>query len=172
MKNHLIISLLILSVGFSQQEYNSNDITEMDNGLWTEKFSDKPITGKVYGYFGEGKHYKKVYIGYIDNGKREGKWNIWYDNGKKKSETTYKDGKGDGLSTDWYENGQKSYEFTFKDGQPDGLWTGWSPDGKEISEFIYKDGQKWDGNWTLWNEKGQKKEANKLIQEIMDELDR
>ena len=53
MKNYLIISLLILSVGFSQQEYNVNDLIEMDNGLTTIKFSDEPITGKVYGYFGE-----------------------------------------------------------------------------------------------------------------------
>ena len=49
MKNHIIISLLILSVGLSQKEYNGNDLIEMDNGLWTEKFSDEPITGKVYG---------------------------------------------------------------------------------------------------------------------------
>ncbi len=62
MKNHLIISLLILSVGFSQQEYNINDLIEMDNGLFTVKFSDEPITGKVYGYFGkDGEELTKVY---------------------------------------------------------------------------------------------------------------
>ena len=53
MKNHIIISLLILSVGLSQQEYNGNDIVEMDNGLFTEMFSDELITGLVYDYFGE-----------------------------------------------------------------------------------------------------------------------
>ncbi len=51
MKNHIIISLLFLSVGLSQQEYNINDLIEMDNGLFTVKFSDEPITGKVYGGF-------------------------------------------------------------------------------------------------------------------------
>ncbi len=35
MKNHIIISLLILSVGFSQKEYDGNDLIKMDNGLWT-----------------------------------------------------------------------------------------------------------------------------------------
>ena len=54
MRKYLIISLLLfLSVGLSQQEYNFNDLIEMDNGLWTEKFSDEPITGLVYDYFGE-----------------------------------------------------------------------------------------------------------------------
>ena len=52
MKNLLLI-VLLLSVGFSQQEYDGNDIIEMDNGLWTVKFSDEPITGRVYGYFGK-----------------------------------------------------------------------------------------------------------------------
>ena len=53
MKNHIIISLLILSIGLSQKEYNSNDLIEMDNGLYTIKFSDEPITGKIYDYFEE-----------------------------------------------------------------------------------------------------------------------
>lgn len=70
MRKYLIISLLLfLSVGLSQQEYNLNDLIEMDNGLWTVKFSDEPITGKVYSYFGESKPYKKVYIGHVRNGK-------------------------------------------------------------------------------------------------------
>jgi len=61
MKNHIIISLLILSVGLSQQEYDINDLIEMDNGLWTEKFSDEPISGKVFGYWflGEDNNKKK-----------------------------------------------------------------------------------------------------------------
>ena len=58
----LILSLLFLSIGFSQQEYNSNDLIEMDNGLYTVKFSDEPITGKVYDYFEEFKPYSGAII--------------------------------------------------------------------------------------------------------------
>jgi len=71
MNNYLIILLLFLSVGFSQQEYNINDLIEMDNGLTTIKFSDEPITGKVYGYYGEVKPLKKVYMGNLRNGKKK-----------------------------------------------------------------------------------------------------
>ena len=119
MKNHLIILLLFLSVGLSQQEYNSNDLIEMDNGLWTEKFSDEPITGKVYGYFGkDGEELTKVYIGKLINGEKDGKWTIWFHNtGTKQYEENWKDGELDGLETWWYENGQKKYERTFKDGE-------------------------------------------------------
>ena len=119
MKNHLIISLLILSVGFSQQEYDGNDIIEMDNGLWSVKFSDEPITGKVYGNFGkEGEELTKVYIGKLINGEKDGKWTFWFHNtGTKQYEATYKDGELDGLWTWWYENGQKDSEGTYKDGE-------------------------------------------------------
>ena len=93
MKNHIIISLLILSVGFCQQEYNHNDLIEMDNGLWTEKFSDEPITGKVYGYYGEVKPLKKVYIGNLLNGEKEGRWKSYYHStGKKEYDYNFKDG--------------------------------------------------------------------------------
>ena len=61
----LLSVLFLISIGFSQQEYNGNDLIEMDNGLWTVKFSDEPITGKVFGYFGEIKPRKKVYVGVI-----------------------------------------------------------------------------------------------------------
>jgi antitoxin component YwqK of YwqJK toxin-antitoxin module len=173
----LILSILFLSFGFSQQEYNSNDLIRMDNGLWTEKFSDEPITGKVYGYYGEDNNLKKVYVGNIRNGKREGKWvhyyhstgkkiyeqnfkdgkpnglqTRWYENGKKKSEGTYKDGKTNGLSTSWYENGQKETEVSYRDGKEDGLWTNWYENGQKSIEGTFKDGYLISNK--LWNEDG------------------
>ena len=118
MKNYLITSLLFLSLGYSQKEYNVNDLIEMDNGLWTVKFSDEPITGKVYGYFGEEGNLKKVYIGNVLNGKKEGQWVSYYHNtGRKQFQTNYKNGKPDGLLTEWDENGQRMGEYTYKDGK-------------------------------------------------------
>ena len=159
MKNHLIIPLLFLSVGFSQQEYNSNDITEMDNGLWTEKFSDKPITGKVYGYFGEVKPYKKVYMGNLLNGKKEGRWkNYYHSTGKKSEDFNFKNGKEVGLFTEWYENGQKKWEWTYKDGKQDGVETYWFDNGQKMKEGTYKDGNE-VGKWTYYNKDGSVKEV-------------
>ena len=90
--------LLFLSIGLSQQEYNYNDLIEIDNGLLTEKFIDEPISGKVYGYYGESKPYKKIYIGNLLNGIKEGGWIFYFHSiGKKESDTNYKDGKLDGL---------------------------------------------------------------------------
>ena len=153
MKNHIIISLLFLSVGLSQQEYDINDLIEMDNGLWTEKFSDEPISGKVFGYWflGEDNNKKKVYVGNLRNGIKSGKWTTWYYNGRKGSEITYKDGKQDGLWTWWFENGQKKGELTYKDGKK-GLRTGWYKNGQKEREVHYK-----GGDYDVirrWNEDG------------------
>jgi antitoxin component YwqK of YwqJK toxin-antitoxin module len=152
MKNYLIISLLFLSLGFSQKEYSNDDLMKMDNGLWTEKFSDKPISGKVYGYFGVGVIVKKVYMGNILKGKKEGRWKSYHSNGKKKYDENYKDGKLDGLATDWYKNGQKGLEGTYKDGKEDGLMTWWYENGQKQSEETYKNGKLI--SYKEWNEDG------------------
>jgi sulfatase modifying factor 1 len=49
---------------------------------------------------------------------------------------TYKDGKRDGLWTTWYDNGQKKDEGTYKDGKSIGKWTYWYEDGREIVPII------------------------------------
>ena len=154
MKNHLIIPLLFLSIGVSQQEYNNNELIQLDNGLWTEKFSDKPITGKVYGYFGEVKPYKKVYMGNLLNGKKEGRWkNYYHSTGKKSEDFNFKNGKEVGLFTEWYENGQKKWEWTYKDGKQDGVETYWFDNGQKKWDTTFKDGElvKLIG---MWNEDG------------------
>ena len=158
MKNYLIISLLILSVGFPQQEYNSNDLIEMDNGLFTVKFSDEPITGKVYGYFGENN--KKVYMGNLRSGKQDGKWVSYYHStGKKVFEYNFKDGERDGLRTEWYWNGQKYREETYKNGIQIGKHESWLDDGTKEWEYYYNDDGTRDSTklTTRWYESGQKR---------------
>ena len=79
-------------------------------------------------------------------------------------EWTYKDGKLDGSYTEWHENGQKAAEYTCKDGELyGGPWTRWRENGQKKSELFFNDGgfvsaTKWDeeGNARLyddyWNE--------------------
>ena len=63
MRKYLIISLLFLSVGFCQQEYDINQIIER-NDVYVKKFSDEIVNGKVFQMFGD----IKVDLGYIKNG--------------------------------------------------------------------------------------------------------
>ena len=158
----LIISLLFLLFGCStsekqsnkksqiehnkelQKEYNFNDLIEMDNGLWSVKFNDEPISGKVYGYFGEIKPLKKVYMGNLLKGKKEGRWKSYYHStGKKIDDFNFKNGEFDGLGTGWYDNGQKKKEGTYKDGERVGKWTWYNKIGIKIK---FKDCDKEDCN--------------------------
>ena len=60
---------------------------------------------------------EKEFEGSYKDGKKDGLWTTWYENGQKNSERTYKDNKRDGLWTEWYENGQKKSEGTWKNGK-------------------------------------------------------
>jgi len=69
----------------------------------------------------------------------------------------FKDGKPDGLWTKWHENGQKEIEGTYKDGNEDGLWTFWLEYGQKSGEQNYKDGELISQKW--WNNKGEEIET-------------
>ena len=86
MKKYLLIILLV-GVCFGQIEYNDNDIVEQ-NGIWIKKFSDEKVNGKVFYEF-EG---NKIALGSMINGKKNGKWTLWYDSGIKREEMYYEDG--------------------------------------------------------------------------------
>ena len=125
----------------------------MNNGLYTEKFSYEPITGKVYGYFDETQPFKKKYMGNIRNGKREGKWTFYFHStGSKRYEYNYKDGLEDGLQTEWYKNGQKRIEWIWKNGESVELGTSWCENGEIRAKDNLKKGK------LIWNEGGSLKE--------------
>ena len=77
MKQILLTLFLLVSIALSQQDYNIDDLVERE-GTYFEEYSDKSISGKVYKMFGN----KKVNIGELVNGKQNGKWTEWYENGE------------------------------------------------------------------------------------------
>ena len=112
------------------EEYRQNIST--GSGGWFQA----PVTGKVYYDFGEKSDLKKVYYGTLLNGKKDGFFTNWYENGQKESEGTHKDGKKEGLLITWHENGQKFSESIYKDGYMiEGKW--WDTEGNEIDDPYY-----------------------------------
>jgi antitoxin component YwqK of YwqJK toxin-antitoxin module len=94
------------------------------------------------------------------DGKQDGLSTYWYENGQKRSEANFKEGKIDGLSTYWYENRQKRQQHSWKDGKQEGLSTYWYENGQKKEQDSWKDGKQ-DGLFTSWYENGQKRsEAN------------
>ena len=91
----------------------------------------------------------KVFI----NGKRNGKWTFWNENGNIVRTGSYAAGKRDGSYAYYFNDGSKKEEGAWKNDQRDGLWTKYSNNGNTQKEGTYSNGKK-DGVWTTWNDKG------------------
>ena len=134
MKNRIIISILFLSVGFSQQL--AKVVETYENGNIKSITSHKETRNRIE---------KVKYVEY-------------YENGQKSEEVKFKDGKIDGKGTRWYENGNKREEVKFKDGKEDGLVTRWHENGQKEFEITYKDGESISSR--CWDEDGNECECS------------
>ncbi len=105
---HILTSMVLMVLLFPALALGEtmDDLVERD-GLYYKKFTDVPFTGNITG---------KTDQGTIRNGKEEGPWVYYHDNGQLWSKGTYKDGKEDGLANQsktvpvialvaWIENG-------------------------------------------------------------------
>ena len=106
---HLIL-LLLIGLAWGQKQYNIEHIVEQA-GVHKKKFSDEIINGEVFQMYGD----MKVPLGKMRNGKREGVWTDWFDNGTKKKQTTYLKGKEFGLKIGFDKEGRKEYEVDIAD---------------------------------------------------------
>lgn len=98
-------------------------------------FKDRDsILVKEIGYYPDG--LKRIEGGYVE-GKREGRWTYWFDNGNKWSEAHYKADTRDGKSTVWHENGRKYFEGTYRNGERTGKWRFWDDAGNLMKEVDY-----------------------------------
>jgi len=105
----LATALLALSLTASATFATSlyDDLAET-GGLWYEKFTDVPFTGKV----DEG-----LKRGAIKNGKREGPWVAYWENGRLWYKGVLKNGKREGPWVAYWDNGQLQSKGAFKNGE-------------------------------------------------------
>ena len=68
--------------------------------------------------------------GNLNEGKRDGKWIAWYNNGKPQSECAYVYGVAQGEQTVYYESGAVRYKGQYLNGNRTGLWQFFDEDGK------------------------------------------
>jgi hypothetical protein len=118
------------------------------------------FSGSVYGqeevkkeYWDNGKLRRETHY---KNGKLDGRQTMWRPSGIKSSETHWKNGKVDGLSTDWDEYGRKKISWHHKNGKAEGVTIGWYESGNKRFETSYKNDKK-DGVYKKWYPSGKKK---------------
>jgi antitoxin component YwqK of YwqJK toxin-antitoxin module len=74
------------------------------------------------------------------NGKRNGLYESWYDNGKLEEKVNYKNDKMDGLYESWYDNGILQERSNYKNGKYDGVRKRYIGHGK-YQTLNYKKGK-------------------------------
>ena len=132
----IIITILIL-LGCSEKAFEVVEETFEDGSPKTVKYYKDEAKEKLIKeilYYEDG---TKKLEGSYKNKERTGEWSYWYPNGNLWSRGFYKDGIDHGLKTVWHENGQKYYKGDQKDGKRVGVWKFWDKDGNVIKEIDY-----------------------------------
>ena len=126
---YTVLFCLTSSLGWSL-EYK--DLLKI-NGFFYKKFSDVPFTGKTTGQE----------QGTFKNGKKEGSWFYYYDNGQLDSKGDYKNGKQEGSWITYYDNGQLNFKGDFKNGKMEGYWVLYDEEGtiRKGLTGMWKDGE-------------------------------
>jgi antitoxin component YwqK of YwqJK toxin-antitoxin module len=131
-----------------------NDL-ELENGQWK------------YFYARSGHLFSK---GEYKNGKREGEWLWYYDDGTIKEKSNFKNGLREGESEVFYENGLHSYTCSYKNGALEGSYTAYEISGYKTQSATMVNG-KLEGTATAYYEDGTKKaEINYLAGKLSGEL--
>mgnify|MGYP006113003643 CR=1 FL=1 len=126
----LLLTLLFPALAFGE---TMKDLVKTD-GLYYKKFTDVPFTGKVTG---------KIQ-GSFKNGKKDGPWIEYHDNGRLLYKVTLKNGKMDGPLVSYYANGQFQLKGTYKNHKMDGPWIGFHQNGNVDEKYTgtFKNGVK------------------------------
>ena len=111
MKKLLLLPILFLSlISTPSLSETMGDLVGRD-GIYYKKFTETPFTGKITGEV----------QGNYKNGKKEGEWVSYDDNGQLLGKGSFKNGKRDG---EWayYHDGQLWNKGNYKNGKKEGEW--------------------------------------------------
>lgn len=150
----LFILFLIFSctskISTSQKSESTNDDISQSKYLFPYLDNNNTYTGIVEIKDSIG---NKQITGYLKEGKFEGKWNAFYQNGLLKYERNYLNNKFHGVIKEYYSNGQLASVGSYINGERNGLHKKWYKNGELKAEIYYIDG-KIDGFWKQWDENG------------------
>jgi len=97
-----LLTILVISLLSSPSWSETLDDLVQREGIYYQKFTDVPFSGKVTG----------EYQGVIKNGKFDGPWGFYYESGQLSYKGNYKNGKADGEWVKYNEDGTVNKELT------------------------------------------------------------
>ena len=134
---HILASMVLVVLLFPAlalgETVKFGDLVKRE-GLYYKKSNDVSFTGKTTGQI----------QGSFKDGKEDGPWVGYHDNGRVREKGTYKDGKPEGPWVYYHDNGQLWSKGTYKDGKMDGPWVNYKSDGTvwEKQTGTFKNGVK------------------------------
>ena len=129
-----LITILFLSLlsspGWSE---TFDDLVERAGGYY-KKFSEVPFSGKITG----------LVTGNFKNGKEEGEWVGYWNNGHLWWKGNWKNGWREGVWVECWDGGQLLTKGNYKNGKQEGAWVGYNRDRtlNEDGSGIFKNGVK------------------------------
>ena len=129
-----LLTILFISLLSSPSWSVTGDDLVYRNDLYYEKFTNVPFSGEVTGQE----------QGSFKNGKRDGAWVFYHQNGQLWYEGNYKNGKEEGAFISYSEYGQLSSKGNYKNGKREGYWFTRSNEGTVYKPMTgtFKDGVK------------------------------
>lgn len=128
-----------------------------ENGIMY--LADQPYSGYLYQFYPNGKDTAAVQ-GYFE-GKENGIWKKFYDNGTLQEKRIYKNGVKEGELLTLWPDGKKQKHYQFKNDEYDGSGMEWNADGQVILALNYKNGHE-DGPQKMFYDNG-KVRSNYII---------
>ena len=117
MKRILSLIGVVLVVGCGGPEPRDMGTLRGVDGLYLNPEDGQPYSGPV---FGENNGNRMT--GSLRDGKWDGPFESYHENGQLRRRGTYKDGVEDGPVEEYYDNGQLYEKGSYKDGKPCGEW--------------------------------------------------
>ena len=174
MKTTSIIPLFFIIL-LANCKRNSNQLAEKDITLVMLNSNDKsviikndmvfannkPFSGYLVEYYPTMQVASKV--GYL-NGKMEGTYQKWYENGQKMEERSYKQNRKIGVHESWWASGKPKFKYVIDNDIPVGTHYEWYENGQLFSLTNYNNLGQPEGKQQMWYNTGQVK-ANYVIKD-------
>lgn len=111
----------------------------------------------------------KHYEGTVVNGKEQGMWTFWWENGKVQQTGFFKDGRLDSTWEYYNEEGMLYRRGSFRKGMQDGEWTDFHPNLEVASTGQYSNDRQ-HGPWTFYYDNGQVSQQGFYYLSLTDSL--
>lgn len=127
-----------------------NPPVESEGLFFTDATQTKLYTGEYKEFYKSGALRLEMYL---ENGKPEGSFVVYFESGKPNEIRAYRNGLFQGVWRTYNENGNLIAQAEYVNNIKHGKWLVWDDNGILRYEMYYSKGKK-TGDWYMWDEKG------------------